>query len=93
MIPEKFNVKLLKFCKFPKGMDGHYVRLIPDRFYPPILYTSNPLRHEDVKNFFDVNGFRIVGTLPNCPEFSKIYEQNHEEYKQAILKLLVKEML
>lgn len=86
MIPEKFSVKNLY------SVEGFYIRL-KCKNYSPILYTSNPQLHGDVQYCFDSNGYRKVGTITLDLEFSRVYDENFEEFKEAINKILIKEML
>lgn len=84
MIPEEFSLDKLVFIK---ASNEHYiVRLRIDEGFPPILYSNGPPSRN-----FD-HGYRKPNTMINF-NFNVVYEEHYEEYKAAIQKLLIKEML
>ena len=82
MIPEKYSLDKLEWYN-----DSRVIRLYIGTYYSPVLFLK--VKEE---SWFDSDGIRIPSTITE-PKFRKVYEENFEEYKAAILKLVVKQML
>lgn len=96
MIPERFSLSNLEFDRYCNVK----IRLRTDNNYYPILYDSNKGNRDSMYEY-DIDGFRIPESIVHCgitlkgdaEEFYQVYEEHFEDYKLAIKKLLVKEML
>lgn len=97
MIPERFSLSNLEFGRF----EPIKIRLKAGNGYCPLLYTSNIEDNDVWYGEYDIDGFRIPESILHsgpiislgAGEFYQVYKEHFEDYKLAIQKLLVKEML
>ena len=96
MIPEEFSLSNLEFDEF----DPDLVRLRTKGIYYPVLYSSSKKSFGNLFEY-DIDGFRTPKSMKankfapseEAKKFYYVYEEHFEDYKLAIQKLLVKDML
>ena len=95
MIPERFSLSNLEFDEY----NHKNIRLRTGNDYYPILYNID--KEDYYSNKYYIDGFRTPDSLKTCEkflmldaeQFYHVYKEHFEDYKLAIKKLLIKNML